>query len=164
MKRTILILAVFCLGISAGIAQPGEGPGRNREKIEAQKIAFLTNKLALTPAEAQKFWPVYNEFDDKREKLMKSNRERHRGIREMDEGALSEENAARLADEELIEAQQMLDLRKEYHSKFKSVLPASKVLKLYRAEDEFKRVLLDRLKGGKGNGPGAGQGPGPGRR
>ncbi|HRY97571.1 MAG TPA: hypothetical protein P5550_00800 [Bacteroidales bacterium] len=164
MKRTLVFLALLSLILGAAIAQPGPGYGRNREKIEAQKIAYITQQLALTPAEAQKFWPVYNEFDAKRDKIMQSNRERHRKLRDMEMGDLTEEAAARMADEELIEAQQLLDLRKEYHSRFKSVLPASKVLKLYRAEEEFKKVLIERLRGGKGPGAGDGPGRGPGNR
>ncbi len=33
------------------------------EKIQSLKIAFITQKLQLTPDEAQKFWPVYNQYD-----------------------------------------------------------------------------------------------------
>ena len=155
LSLTVLLLLPLWLS-----AQPGPRRGQDRERIEAQKIAYLTDKLSLSPAEAQKFWPVYNEFNDKREKVLQNMRERRRTARGMTDEELTEAEASRLADDELIEAQQMLDLRKEYHAKFKSVLPASKVLRLYRAEEEFKRVLLDRLRGGKGHGGGKGQGPG----
>jgi hypothetical protein len=144
MKK-ILLLLLFTLPLMAA-AQRGPRFEENRERIEAQKIAYLTEKLNLSPAEAQQFWPVYNEFNAKREKILERTRERHRKLRMNEEGGISEEEASRLADEELVEAQQMLDLRKSYHQQFKSVLPASKVLRLYKAEDEFKRVLLERLR------------------
>ncbi len=36
-----------------------------REAVQAQKIAFITQEVGLTPAEAEKFWPLYNEMDRK---------------------------------------------------------------------------------------------------
>lgn len=154
-KRYTLILLILPVMLMAQRG-PGPGYGQNRERIEAQKIAFLTEKLELTPAEAQVFWPVYNEFNAKREQIIESFRKRHKELRNMDEVVLSEEEAAGLADQELVEAQQLLDLRKTYHAKFKSVLPATKVLKLYRAEDNFKRVLLNHLREGRGGNRGSG--------
>jgi len=156
MKATMpSILIVLMLPLTV-MAQPGPMGPQGREKIEAHLIAYLTQELDLSPQEAQVFWPVYNEYSDKREAIMQQSRQRNRTIRQMDMQTITEEEAARLADEELLEAQQLLDLRKAYHGKFKSVLPATKVLKLYKAEEEFKRILLDRLRGGKG--PGGNQG------
>ena len=34
------------------------------EKIKALKIAFITEELNLTSNEAEKFWPVYNKYDE----------------------------------------------------------------------------------------------------
>jgi len=45
-----------------------------------------------------------------------------------------------------------LDLDKKYHAKFKEVLPVKKVAKLYRAEEKWKRVLLNKIKNKKGGG------------
>ena len=59
---------------------------------------------------------------------------------------LSDKEVEKLVDEEISERQKELDLQKEYHAKFKAVLPIKKVAKLYRAEDKFKRVLLNKLK------------------
>jgi hypothetical protein len=35
-----------------------------RQRIESQRIAFITQRVHLTPDEATKFWPVYNEYRD----------------------------------------------------------------------------------------------------
>lgn len=120
------------------------------EKIEAQKIAFITQELNLTPEEAKVFWPVYNEYEAKRSELKKS----FKGIdnhhkAEMDK--LTEKEASQILDNQIIEAQKFLDLRKEYHSKFKTVLPSVKVLKLYEAERDFQKVLMDKIKQHKQN-------------
>jgi Spy/CpxP family protein refolding chaperone len=115
-----------------------------KEKVEAMRIAFLTNKLDLTPEEAQKFWPVYNEFQKKREELHKKHREEEKQMRSKID-SLSDKQVEAMVDAEMAFRQKNLDLEKEYHAKFKSVLPIKKVAKLYRAEEQFARHLLERL-------------------
>jgi len=119
--------------------------GDQHKNIEAQKIAFITQQLNLTPDEAKVFWPVYNEYDAKRHELRKSFRESG-GFQKADIDKLTESEANQILDNQIIEAQKFLDLRKEYHAKFKSVLPSVKVLKLYDAERDFQKVLMDKIK------------------
>lgn len=168
MKTITKIYAIaVLLFITSALA--AQGPGKkqqNRERIEAQKVAFITEKLELTPAEAQQFWPVYNEFDAKRRDLNKEFKKASDSD-DLDFEKMSDKEAEVLADQSLIHAQKMLDLRKEYHAKFKKILPAKKVLKLYEAERQFQKVLMNRLRDKKPDGPGGpgGQGKpgGPGR-
>lgn len=139
--RTIGILSVLiCFSVSAA-AQEG---GSHHEKITAQRIAFITSKLDLTPTEAQNFWPIYNEYDQKQHQLMHETRSSM--MLDPDKiDALTDKEASDIADSQVAVSQKMADLRKEYNSKFKSVLPAKKVLKLYNAEREFQKTLIDRL-------------------
>jgi hypothetical protein len=125
--------------------QKGDKKVGNREKIEAQRVAFITKAVDLTPDEAQVFWPVYNEYDAKRHELKKAFRNAD-DLHKPEIENLTEKEAVLLLDSQIIEAQKLLDLRKEYHAKFKSVLPAIKVLKLYDAEREFQRMLIDKLR------------------
>ena len=120
-------------------------PEARHDKIEAQRIAFITEELALTPDEARVFWPVYNEFDAKRAELRKSFCDNN-NLSKADIDKLSDKDAAQILDNQIIEAQKLLDLRKEYHSKFKSVLPAVKVLKLYGTERDFQKMLIDKIR------------------
>jgi hypothetical protein len=136
-----------------------------KEKIEAQRIAFITNRLDLTPAEAQVFWPIYNEFDAKRREITKQFRKFRP---ETDLDGITDKQAAELAENQLVEAQKMLDLRKEYHARLKSILPPKKLLLLYDSEREFQKHLIDRIRDGgepgQGKGPGNGQGSGNQKR
>ena len=150
MKKLIAILA-FAIAAKS-FAQPPPGPpppppdGPKKEKVEAMRIAFLTNKLDLSPDEAQKFWPVYNEFQKKREehKNMKDNID-----------SLSDKQVEAIVDGEMAFRQKNLDLEKEYHAKFKSVLPIKKVAKLYHAEEMFTHHLLEQIsEQGKKGAPG----------
>lgn len=155
MKRKIKIysrhtlLAVFVIlftFISFGqYGEKGEDYKNKREKIQAQKVAFITTKLDLTPEEAGKFWPIYNEFEEAMEKSREMFKEGYR-LEKMNIEDISDEEALKIADDQIIMAQKHLDLKKEYHAKFKSVLPPKKVLMLYRAEREFQRVLLDKIR------------------
>ena len=115
-----------------------------REKIEAQKVAFITDQLQLTPEEAQKFWPVYNQFNTAKNEMAQSFFKGGKHFRPNDDN-MTDKDAAELADNYIRHAQKMLDLQKEYHLKFKEILTPKKLLKLYNVEREFQRMLLKRL-------------------
>lgn len=163
MKKIIL---AFLIALSAnGFAQPNPPQPPNppsppsprdpqrREKMESMKIAFLTKKLDLTPDEAQKFWPVYNEFQKKRDELRKKKHEETKDAKE-NLDSLSDKQIEAIVDGEMAFRQKNLDLEKEYHSKFKSVLPIKKVAKLYHAEDMFAHHLLEEISDRGRNGHG----------
>jgi len=143
----ILILVLMMLTNPANAQRDKHKDGQhaaNREKMEAQRVAFITQELNLTPDEAKGFWPVYNEYDAKRHELSKSFRESSH-MNKADIDKLTEKEASEMLDNQIIEAQKYLDLRKEYHAKFKTLLPAVKVLKLYNAEREFQKMLMDKM-------------------
>jgi|LakMenEpi03Aug12_release.lakeMendotaPanAssembly.Ray.scaffolds.fasta_scaffold685009_1 hypothetical protein len=141
MKRILLIL--FLLSGLLVEAQPGGG--EKREKIEAMRVAFITKRLDLSSKEAQNFWPVFNEYQDKLEALRASRRKEMKNLRDkLDQ--LNDKEAEGFIDGELNFKQKELDLQKAYFAKFKQVLPLSKVAMLMRAEDEFKKELLKQIK------------------
>jgi Spy/CpxP family protein refolding chaperone len=156
MKQIKKIVCIMLSLISlAGTAQDNRPA---RENVEAMKIGFLTDRLDLTPEEARKFWPVYNQYSDEMDKLRKSRRlilmEARQNMEEM-----SDAEAEKFVDSELKFRQDELDIMKNYHPRFKSILIPRKVAKLYKAEEDFKRKLLEMLKdrndgrGGKRPGP-----------
>jgi len=116
----------------------------NKEKIKAMKVAFITEKLNLTPEEAQKFWPIYNEFDAKMETLHKDLRKTRGKKVNIDE--MSDADIEKMIAKNMSLRQKEIDLQKEYHQKFKAVLSIKKVAKLYKSEEDFKRDLLRKLK------------------
>jgi Spy/CpxP family protein refolding chaperone len=149
MKKTILILLTgislaACARQNTATASPRAHDAPGREKVESMRIAFITQKLDLSPDEAQKFWPVYNEFQKKRLELHKKRKEEFKDAKGSID-SLSDKQAEAMVDGEMAFRQKNLDLEKEYHSKFKSVLPIKKVAKLYRAEDMFAHRLLERI-------------------
>lgn len=139
--KTILLILFTALPFVL-LAQVNQ---QRREKIESMKIGFLTERLDLTPEEAKTFWPVYNKYSAEVTTLRKSRRE---SITET--GAnydqMPEAELEKIVDSEIIFRQNELDIVKKYHPQFKNVLPVKKVAKLYRAEEEFKKKLLEMLK------------------
>ncbi|GAB3532684.1 hypothetical protein GCM10027443_16850 [Pontibacter brevis] len=109
--------------------------------MEAAKIAFLTDKMGLTTEQSQKFWPLYNEYEAKRRQLMKSYRHGYRHNVE----ALSEQEAQARIDNMFSTREKELELEKEYAAKYQRVISTKQLIKLYRGEREFTKMLLKRL-------------------
>ncbi|MCB9170641.1 MAG: hypothetical protein H6597_07845 [Flavobacteriales bacterium] len=129
-------------------AQEDDGPPipeDRLEEIKAQKSAYLTRKMDLSPEEAQKFWPVYNQYDKELEDARKEMREYHRSMKGRIED-LSESDASQMIDRELGFRQRDLDIRKKYTAEFKRTVGAQKTLQLFKAERDFNRELLKRLR------------------
>lgn len=118
-----------------------------REQIKAMKVAFLTSELDLSSSEAEKFWPIYNTFDDKQFEL------RHQKMRalfkkmqdnELDK--MSEKEAAALLNQIEDNEEDLFNLRKKFTSSLKGVLPSVKIIKFKKAEEDFSRKLLQQYK------------------
>lgn len=137
MKKPIIIgLFFFVCGFCS--AQSPEA----LKKIEAARIAFLTVRLDLSPEEAKVFWPLYNEYSQKRQNLRKEYLRLRKGLKE---GQLTEEEGEKLVARGMQLKEQNLALEKEYAEKLIEVIGAPKVVALNKAERDFKRMLLERL-------------------
>lgn len=140
MNIKLIIFLSLCLFISfSDLSAQKQGKGQGREKIQAQMVAYLTNELSLTPQEAEKFWPVYNEFKSK-ERAVKRASIPAKPVAEMNE---SEANTYlnNLMDSESKE----LELKRSYIKEFRKILPAAKVAKLQVAERGFKKELIKKI-------------------
>ena len=138
MKKTLFILVLMCSFSSWSQESKSD-------KVEALKIAFLTDKLELTSKEAQTFWPLYNEYNSKMEKLRKSKKSDFNELKNKGEN-FSDKELEALIKEVFASKQKELDLQKEYYDKYVKVLPVKKVALLYQAENQFKRELLRKIK------------------
>lgn len=114
--------------------------GNKREKIEALRVAFITQKLNLTADESQKFWPIYNEYQDK----LKASRQE---FKKQPTVFPTDKEAQDYLDAELLLKQRELSLYKEYYDKIKKTIPLKKVAELRQAEEDFKKELLKQLQG-----------------
>ena len=147
MKNTFLItitlLVILLLGAKNTVAQ---SKGEEKEDlVKAQKIAFFTEKLSLTPEEAQEFWPVYNSYWGKKNRIIEERREAMKYCAEnLDK--LTDKQIEQYGDMYINFHKQESDLLLEYNQKFKEVIPAKKVMKLYQADYDFKTYLLRQIR------------------
>ena len=146
-KLKLFVTGILLLTVVICTAQPKMGKYDDRERIEIQKIAFITKKLDLTPEEAQVFWPVYNQCNKERQAFNKSKRGSTKGgedRKNIDE--MSDAEVEKMVDGQIAFRQQEVELQKACHDKYKKVLPIKKVAKLYQAEKQFKRELLRKMR------------------
>lgn len=118
-----------------------------REKIKAYKVSFLTTELELTSTEAEKFWPIYNAFDDKQYELRHDKMKAY--MSRMDDesiNSISEKEAAALLSQIENTDKELYLLRDKYSANLKKILSAKKILKLKKSEDDFNRKLLKQYK------------------
>lgn len=134
MKKIFALILVFSLANMAFSQDFKE----KKEKIKALKVAYITEKLDLTTEEAQKFWPIYNAFDEKQFGL--HHFKRRKSMEEIEN--FSENEAQSLIVEMQKNEDEMYQLRKKYLIDLQKVLPAKKILLLKKTEDEFNRKLL----------------------
>lgn len=140
MRNSILLLLLVIISFPL-IAQPEtDRASKMEERLASMRIAYITNKLDLTPKESQDFWPVYNEFTKSLDEIKKDH-----GMREDPRSMTEEEAEAFLQKSEDVQ-QQELELKVEYMNRLKSILPSKKIALLIYAEREFRRDILSRRK------------------
>ena len=150
MKQLLSFLLPVMLLTSAftAHAQGDDMPPLSEERmreIKAQKTAYLTTKLGLTSEEAQRFWPIYNEYDEARERIRKQMRGLMRRKQEQDKPLTDAEAEQRLI-KGLELRQQELDIERNYKDRFVKSIGALRTLELVRAEHDFNREVLRRLR------------------
>lgn len=149
----VIYTGILLLVISAfSFAQDGggnrRGPQMDREKLQAARIAFLTNRLDLSTETAKVFWPIFNEYDNKKSALSKKYGAQKRLLFEEGTRNISDENADKMLDIYLDQKQAELDLEKEYLGRFKEVLTLRQVWRVIRFDSDFRRSLMERVSRG----------------
>ncbi|MEG0849540.1 sensor of ECF-type sigma factor [Flavobacterium plurextorum] len=141
--KTKNILTFLLFLVSFSFYAQNDKADDKREKIKAYKVSFLTTELELTSTEAEKFWPIYNTYDDKQYELRHNKMKTY--LRKLDDdnlSSLSEKEAAVLLSQIESTDKELYLLREKYTANLKKILSAKKILKLKKSEDDFNRKLL----------------------
>jgi hypothetical protein len=125
MKKYLFLIFTLCSFLVVNAQKRGGG---GEDKVQALKIAFITQKLTLTTGEAQKFWPVYNQYDNEVQNLKKNN---NGDVIERDE--------------------KLLNIRKKYKVQFEKIIGADRTNNLYNVEAEYRNALIKQLKNRRNN-------------
>ena len=156
MKKVFSVLCALVVLSMGAFAQGPQGPRRGadngwRERVRAEKVAFLTEEIDLTESEAQAFWPIYNE-------IQKSERDSFEAVKKAYDAMAKgvEEKKSSKEMEKLVKAyidakEKNEGIETKYLNKLLKVLPAEKVARYYVAEEKFRHQQIGRL--GNGNFP-----------
>ena len=137
---------------------------RRWNEIMSQKVAFVTQKLQLTPEEAEKFWPIYNAAS---EEVWKASKKTLRAIAALvnstkDDATQSEEEIKKLvANLDNCKMNEIKTFNKLF-TEISKVLPLKKAAKIYGIEEQFRQHLIKNLsKRAPGQKPKEASKPGP---
>lgn len=163
--KYLAISLFFCLNLATTFAQNAptepvrkrERPERTaeirtrvKERLKVQRTAFITQRLELTEAESAQFWAIHNEYEAKLEQIRQSAKPATTDISKM-----SDAEAEKMIAADFDRQARELDLKRDYYQRLKKVLSPAKIVKLHRAEREFKLMVAKKMRdrqsgGGKG--------------
>lgn len=135
-----LILTTF-LGLSFLCLQAQNQAALDR--IEAAKIALITERLELTPEQAERFWPIYREYSEKQLEIRRDFQELKRDF--------DPKNASEKENEQVLQRgyqmkERKLELEKNYSQRMQQVVTSRQLMNLRRAEDDFREMLMQRIR------------------
>jgi len=142
MKKVLICMMFLLAGVV--VTQAQETRKFSPEKFQAEMEQFITKEAGLTADESAKFFPLYREMQQKQRAIFEKVR-KEGFVKPVDDAACRKLVERRDATE-----LEMKKIQKAYHEKFFTVIPASKVLKVLRAEESFHRRTFRNW--GQGNG------------
>jgi len=144
MKKGVIFLLIMLM--FPVIRLTAQNP--NLEKLNAYKIGFFSKRLNLTSQEAEKFWPVYNEYQKQKNLIQQEKFSLIKNFNQ-NENSLSDNQLTETGDKLIAYIVQESSLAVTFHKKLKEVLPPAKVIRFYQAENQYKAQLLNELQGVK---------------
>jgi hypothetical protein len=139
MKNIFTLLLILTFSFS-------QAQNKKLERVKALRVAFLSNKLELTPEEAERFWPIYNQFESKQTELRFQKKMMMFKLQPENSSNISEKELNKmLTDSENIE-NDIQNNRKKFVKDLQGVIPTQKILMLKQLEEEFKKTLLNQFK------------------
>lgn len=115
-----------------------------QDRIKALKVAFITEKLNLSPEESEKFWPVYNQYEAEQKRI----RQKYRP--EQDLNSLNDQEVERAVLDRFEMEEELIKLKRDYFQRMKTFMAVRKIALLQRSEQDFNRELLRRIQDARG--------------
>jgi len=139
IRSTIAIIIMILVP-----ALRSSGQNQRLDNLNNYKIGFFTKRLNLTSSEAEKFWPVYNEYQKQKTQIQIEKVSLIRNFNQ-NETSLSDNQLAEIGDKLVAYIVKESELAVTFHKKLKEVLPPAKVIRFYQAENQYKTMLLNEL-------------------
>lgn len=139
MHRLSLIISILLLGTGLWAQEGREHRFERNERVQAARVAYLTERLTLTPEQSAAFWPIFREFETARRTLRKELIKSH-SVEDLTEA----EAKAQLLQQLVVE-EKMIALKRDYQPRFLEVLTARQLLLLPKADRDFRKEMLRML-------------------
>ncbi|MDH5379242.1 MAG: Spy/CpxP family protein refolding chaperone [Cyclobacteriaceae bacterium] len=149
MKSTLMLLITLLLAFTVNAQRGG-----NKEKLHQEKVNYLKERLNLTADQEKEFFVIYEEYNKRRHDLRIEMSQNKLGLRKTE---LSDNEAKKIIDRELDIKFKMVNLEKEYVDKYYKVLSPNQIIELYKADDDFNKIMMKRLREHQGKDPRGGR-------
>jgi hypothetical protein len=140
-KLTLIFLLIAISNINLMAQRPSST--YDKEKLEAARVAFITNRLDLKAEQAEKFWPVFNQFNDDRGKLMNQLSAINRSSSE----DITEAKAREMIAQRMTLQQNLLDMEKLFMDEIVKIISPIQAVKLGGVNREFTRQVYRMQRG-----------------
>jgi hypothetical protein len=143
-----MTMGLNLIAITSTFAQPDNRHNMSKDEMQAKKVSFIANELELNTEEAQRFWPVYNEYQAEIELIRKEQMDNMKLMMDARRTgtALSDTQIEKMMTTRFANQSKMLEIEKRYYERFKKVLPLEKVARFYAAEERFKVEMLREMR------------------
>lgn len=139
MKKLLsaLACATLILTLAPAVAQPVDDSAVLLAKVQADKKSIVEKSMNLTPAEAKKFWPLYDRFQ---KELEVPRREYALAVRDYvgAEKSMTDANATRLARVVLAAGVSEAKIREKHFKEASKVLPGIKAARYVQIENKIQ--------------------------
>ena len=140
MKKLLIFYLTFFI-FQTGFSQKER---LSREKVNAYKKLFLSEKLKLNPNIEIDFWKAYKSYEDSLYQLWDNNKNNFRKV--ADEVSFSDREYAQLINDYMNYEKKKVELRGQLISELKEVLSPRKTYELFRLEEDFRREMMKKLR------------------
>ncbi len=146
MKKFISVFMLFLLTLTLPISSQAQNKDNQLkqmwDEMKVKRAAFFTQRIGLTPAEAQAFWPIYDEYQNKKGDLHNQMVAQFRSYGTKKPDGKFEYDFAKANENIISQKFQEARLEKIYFDRFKTVLCPEKLFKYYQAERDWANKLL----------------------
>lgn len=137
MKKILVLFLCSLFSLTSFAQDKDKEKEQHRKQIKALKVAYITQEMNMDSKLAQKFWPIYNWYEEKR---MELHHREHKNLKNVEN--LSEARAEEILNEYLSVEKEEYLIKKQLYNKLREIISAKQIVQLHKLESDFNRKLL----------------------
>lgn len=140
MKKIAVFLLTLVIGVSVHAQDFNDYLEVSREVLKTEKKALIADLMQFTGEESQVFWPLYNEFEQKKYEV---NTRYFNLIQKFADNFsnMSDEAAVEIINESNSIQTELIKLKKAYSKKFLKILSPQKTIRYLQAENKIEALI-----------------------